>query len=89
MKPQTHLINNLKKFFEMNKQAHTGSVNLQNASAQDYHQMIQNGNLPSFLSQNERQRITELYNSGSTFDAIRKLKGIVEAQNEKPGKSFV
>lgn len=90
MKPQTHLINNLKKFFSMqNKSHHSGSFNLQNATAQDLRQMIETGNLPNFLTSQQRDRIMELFHQGDTFGSIRKLQGIIEGQNVKPGKTLL
>jgi hypothetical protein len=64
------------------------SFNLQNASAQDLHEMVQSGNFPSFLTPNQTSRIKELYSGGKTFDAIRKLKTLIEDQNSKP-KTFL
>lgn len=79
----------LRKLFNMEKPQHTGSFNLQNASSQDLHTMIQSGNLPSFLNSFQRNRIIELYKSGDTFGAVRKLQGLIEQQNTKPGKSLL
>lgn len=89
MKPQTHLINNLKKFFSMQKTHNTGTFNLQNASAQDLRQMIESGSLPNFLTSQQRDRIMELFHQGDTFGSIRKLQGLIEGQNVKPGKSLL
>lgn len=89
MKPTIHLITKLKNFFAMQQKAHSGTFNLQNATAAQYHEMIREGNLPNFLSSNDRQRISDMYSAGKTFDAVRKLMGLVEAQNGRQGKSFV
>lgn len=79
----------IKKYFKMDKHPSTSSFNLQNASSQDLHQMIKSGNLPSFLNSFQKNRIIELYNAGKTFDAVRKLQGLIEGQNVKPGKSLL
>lgn len=76
----------LRNLLSMEK--HTPTPNLQNATAQQYHEMIQSGNLPSFLNSFQKNRIIELYKSGKTFDSIRKLQALVDEQNSKP-KSFV
>lgn len=78
----------LKTFFKMDKHPTTSSFNLANASSQDLHEMIQSGNLPSFLNSFQKNRISELYKSGKTFDSIRKLQSLIDEQNNKP-KSFV
>lgn len=79
----------LLNILKMEKHPSTNSFNLQNASSQDLHTMIQSGNLPSFLNSFQRNRIIELYKSGDTFGAVRKLQGLIEQQNTKPGKSLL
>lgn len=54
---------------------------IENMQAQDYFAMIEKGEFPSFISSKDKERITELYNSGKTWDGVRKLQGIVESQN--------
>lgn len=78
----------IKNFFKMDKHPTTNSFNLANASSQDLHQMIESGNLPSFLNSFQKDRIKELYNSGKQWDAVRKLMGLIEGQNTKP-KTFL
>ena len=51
--------------------------------------MIKSGNLPSFLNSFQKNRIIELYKKGNQWDAIRKLQGLIDAQNTKPGKSLL
>lgn len=64
------------------------SFNLENASSQDLHSIIQSGDFPSFLNSFQRDRIKELYSKGKTFDAIRKLQSLIDSQNSKP-KTFL
>lgn len=78
----------LRKLFSMEKHPTTSSFNLANASSQDLHQMVQSGNLPSFLNSFQRDRIIQLYKEGKTFDSIRRLQSLIDEQNNKP-KSFV
>lgn len=73
----------------MDKHPTTSSFNLANASSQDLHQMLQSGNLPSYLNSFQKQRIIELYKNGNQWDAIRKLQGLIEEQMTKPGKTLL
>lgn len=71
----------------MEKHPTTHSFNLANASSQDLHSMVQSGNLPSFLNSFQKDRIIQLYKEGKTFDSIRKLQSLIDAQMTKPGKT--
>lgn len=78
----------IKQTFKMEKHPTTSSFNLANATSQDLHLMIQSGDLPTFLTTNQRERIKELYASGEIFTAVRKLQGLIDAQGSKP-KTFL
>ncbi len=65
----------------------TNSFNLTNFSSADLHKMIQTDDLPLYLTSNQKERIKELYKQGHTFDSVRKLKGLIEDQSTRPGKT--
>lgn len=60
---------------------------MENLTSADIHAMIRNGDFPSYLQSKDKERIKELYEQGKTFDAVRKLQGLIDNQNSKP-KSF-
>ncbi len=72
----------------MERHPSTNSFNLTNFSSADLHRMVQNDDMPFFLTSNQKERIKELYGKGHTFDAIRKLKGLIEDQG-LPKKTFL
>ena len=77
-----------KDIFKTNKTTSFKIKPMENLSAHHLHPMIRNGDFPSYLQTKDKERINELYNSGKTFDAVRKLQGIIDSQN-KPNRSFV
>lgn len=81
----------MKKLLQKLFRTHTNSFKLtdmNNLTSQDLHKMLQDGSLPSFLTTNQRERLKSLYESGKTFDAVRKLQGLIDSQNSKP-KTFL
>lgn len=64
------------------------SLNIENATAQDFHIMIQSGDLPAFLNSYQKARIKELYESGKIWDAIGILRIAIE-NNNKPSKTLL
>lgn len=63
-----------------NKMWNNGEAS-QNVSAQDLHEIIKSGNFPSFLTQSQKSRIKDLYESGKQWDGVRALKSLIEDQN--------
>lgn len=82
----------MKKLPKIFKSDKTSSFNLkpmENLNSTDLHQMIRSKTFPAFLEQKDKDRITELYEKGEQFNAVRKLKGIIENQSMRPGKTLL